>query len=261
MKLKESDIRRRSFSMRLKDKVAIVTGAANGIGAEISRTYAREGAHVVLADLALDAAEAVAREITENTGVKAIAVKCDVARKEEVQAVVDACIAEFGTVDIIVNNAGITLPACPVEDISPEQWKRVLDIDLMGTIYGTQCVIPIMKAKKSGKIINMASVAGQVGGVFTEATYPVSKAGVICWAKAVAKQVGEYSITCNCIAPGTVLTAMTETLGSAEASLNVPLRRLGSVKDIAGAALFLASDESDFITGATINVNGGMSMI
>ena len=175
--------------MRLKDKVAIVTGAANGIGAEISRTYAREGAHVVLADLALDAAEAVAREITENTGVKAIAVKCDVARKEEVQAVVDACVAEFGTVDIIVNNAGITLPACPVEDISPEQWKRVLDIDLMGTIYGTQCVIPIMKAKKSGKIINMASVAGQVGGVFTEATYPVSKAGVICWAKAVAKQV------------------------------------------------------------------------
>ena len=261
MKLKESDIRRRSFSMRLKDKVAIVTGAANGIGAEISRTYAREGAHVVLADLALDAAEAVAREITENTGVKAIAVKCDVARKEEVQAVVDACIAEFGTVDIIVNNAGITLPACPVEDISPEQWKRVLDIDLMGTIYGTQCVIPIMKAKRSGKIINMASVAGQVGGVFTEATYPVSKAGVICWAKAVAKQVGEYNITCNCIAPGTVLTAMTETLGSAEASLNVPLHRLGSVKDIAGAALFLASDESDFITGATINVNGGMSMI
>lgn len=247
--------------MRLKDKVAIVTGAANGIGAEISRTYAREGAHVVLADLALDAAEAVAREITENTGVKAIAVKCDVARKEEVQAVVDACVAEFGTVDIIVNNAGITLPACPVEDISPEQWKRVLDIDLMGTIYGTQCVIPIMKAKKSGKIINMASVAGQVGGVFTEATYPVSKAGVICWAKAVAKQVGEYNITCNCIAPGTVLTAMTETLGSAEASLNVPLHRLGSVKDIAGAALFLASDESDFITGATINVNGGMSMI
>lgn len=247
--------------MRLKDKVAIVTGAANGIGAEISRAYAREGAHVVLADLALDRAEAVAREITENTGIKAIAVKCDVARKDEVQAVVDACVAEFGTVDIIVNNAGITLPACPVEDISPEQWKRVLDIDLMGTIYGTQCVIPVMKAKRSGKIINMASVAGQVGGVFTEATYPVSKAGVICWAKAVAKQVGEYNITCNCIAPGTVLTAMTETLGSAEASLNVPLRRLGSVKDIAGAALFLASDESDFITGATINVNGGMSMI
>ena len=118
-----------------------------------------------------------------------------------------------------------------------------------------------MKAQKSGKIINMASVAGQVGGVFTEATYPVSKAGVICWAKAVAKQVGEYNITCNCIAPGTILTAMTETLGSAEASLNVPLHRLGSAKDVAGAALFLASNESDFITGATINVNGGMSMI
>lgn len=247
--------------MRLKDKVAIITGAANGIGAEISRCYAREGAHVVLADLAIDKAQALAEEISGGTGIKAIAVKCDVAKKDEVQQVVDQCVEAFGTVDIIVNNAGITLPACPVEDISPEQWKRVLDIDLMGTIYGTQCVIPIMKAHKSGKIINMASVAGQVGGVFTEATYPVSKAGVICWAKAVAKQVGEYNITCNCIAPGTIKTAMTETLGSAEASLNVPLRRLGHVRDIAGAALFLASDESDFITGATINVNGGMSMI
>lgn len=173
---------------------------------------------------------------------------------------VDACVAEFGTVDILVNNAGITLPACPVEDISPERWLQVLGIDLMGAIYGTQCVIPVMKAHRSGKIINMASVAGQVGGVFTEATYPVSKAGVICWAKAVAKQVGEYNITCNCIAPGTILTAMTETLGSAEASLNVPLHRLGDVKDVAAAALFLASSDSDFITGATIDVNGGMGM-
>lgn len=247
--------------MRLKNKTAIITGAANGIGAEIARTYAREGANVLLADLDLAKAQAVAEEITAQGGARAVAVQCDVAKKEEVQKAVDACVEQFGTVDVIVNNAGITLPACPVEEITPERWKKVLDIDLMGTIYGTQCVIPVMKAKRSGKIINMASVAGQVGGVFTEATYPVSKAGVICWAKAVAKQVGEYNITCNCIAPGTVLTAMTETLGSAEASLNVPLHRLGDVKDIAGAALFLASDESDFITGATINVNGGMSMI
>ena len=246
--------------MRLKGKSAIITGAANGIGAEIARTYAREGARVVLADLDLAKAQAVAEEISRSGGA-ALAVACDVAKKEEVQRVVDTCVEHFGTVDILVNNAGITLPACPVEDIPPERWKRVLDIDLMGTIYGTQCVIPVMKKQNSGKIINMASVAGQVGGVFTEATYPVSKAGVICWAKAVAKQVGEYNITCNCIAPGTVLTAMTEILGSAEASLNVPLHRLGDVKDIAGAALFLASGESDFITGATINVNGGMSMI
>lgn len=224
--------------MRLKEKVAIVTGAANGIGAEISRTFAHEGCHVVLADLAAEQAAALVAEITHSTGIKAISASCNVAKKEELQRVVDACVAEFGTVDILVNNAGITLPACPVEDISPERWRQVLDIDLMGTIYGTQCVIPVMKAHRSGKIINMASVAGQVGGVFTEATYPVSKAGVICWAKAVAKQVGEYNITCNCIAPGTILTAMTETLGSADASLSVPLKRLGNVKDVAGAACF-----------------------
>lgn len=245
---------------RIDGKVAIITGAANGIGAGISRLYAREGANVVLADLADVRAQEVAGEITAETGNKAIAVKCNVANKNEVQAVVDAAVAEFGKVDVIVNNAGITLPACPVEDISPEQWKKVLDIDLMGTIYGTQCVIPIMRANGGGKIICIASIAGQVGGVFTEATYPVSKAGVICWAKAVAKQVGKDNITCNCIAPGTILTDMTTTLGSAEASLNVPLHRLGDVKDIANAALFLASYESDFITGATIDVNGGMGM-
>ena len=115
--------------MRLEGKTAIITGAANGIGAEISRLYAQEGAKVVLADLALEKAQEVA---------DAIAVKCNVASKEEVQNVVDICVEKFGKVDIIVNNAGITLPACPIEDISPEQWKRVLDIDLMGTIYGTQ---------------------------------------------------------------------------------------------------------------------------
>lgn len=246
--------------MRIENKVAIITGAATGIGAEISRLYAREGAHVVLADLAADRAQAVAEEITTETGIKAIAVSCNVACKEQVQNVVDVTVKEFGTVDIIVNNAGITLPGCPVENISPEQWKKVLDIDLMGTIYGTQCVIPVMRANGGGKIICMASIAGQVGGVFTEATYPVAKAGVICWAKAVAKQVGKDNITCNCIAPGTVLTQMTSTLGSAESSLNVPLHRLGDVKDIANAALFLASYESDFITGATIDVNGGMGM-
>ncbi|WP_444301472.1 SDR family NAD(P)-dependent oxidoreductase, partial [Intestinimonas butyriciproducens] len=114
--------------MRLKEKVAIVTGAANGIGAEISRTFAREGCHVVLADLAAEQAAALAAEITHSTGIKAISACCNVAEKGDLQCVVDACVAEFGTVDILVNNAGITLPACPVEDISPERWLQVLGI-------------------------------------------------------------------------------------------------------------------------------------
>ena len=134
--------------MRLEGKTAIITGAANGIGAEISRLYAQEGAKVVLADLALEKAQEVADAIVKESGSEAIAVKCNVASKEEVQNVVDICVEKFGKVDIIVNNAGITLPACPIEDISPEQWKRVLDIDLMGTIYGTQCVIPIMRWRR-----------------------------------------------------------------------------------------------------------------
>lgn len=246
----------------LTGKTAVVTGGSRGIGAAIVRKLASQGANVAVVYAGSQAlAEELCAQCAAEFSGKAVAYRCDVADFTAVKDLMAQIKKEFGTVDILVNNAGITLPACPVEDITPERWRKVLDIDLMGTIYGTQCVIPVMKAHKSGKIINMASVAGQVGGVFTEATYPVSKAGVICWAKAVAKQVGEYNITCNCIAPGTILTAMTETLGSADASLNVPLHRLGSVKDVAGAALFLASDESNFITGATINVNGGMSMI
>lgn len=244
----------------LSGKVALITGGAHGIGFSIAEGMARCGATVCF-NCSSQASYEKGMAAYQAAGIEAHGYVADVTDWDAVQAMVDKIAAEVGPVDILVNNAGITLPACPVEDITPERWRKVLDIDLMGTIYGTQCVIPVMKAHKSGKIINMASVAGQVGGVFTEATYPVSKAGVICWAKAVAKQVGEYNITCNCIAPGTILTAMTETLGSADASLNVPLHRLGSVKDVAGAALFLASDESDFITGATINVNGGMSMI
>ena len=244
----------------LTGQVAIVTGASRGIGKAVAQALAAEGATVIINyNGSAEAAEAVAADIRSQGGM-AEAVKCNVADFAESEAFVKAVTEKYGRVDILVNNAGITLPACPVEDISPERWLQVLGIDLMGAIYGTQCVIPVMKAHRSGKIINMASVAGQVGGVFTEATYPVSKAGVICWAKAVAKQVGEYNITCNCIAPGTILTAMTETLGSAEASLNVPLHRLGDVKDVAAAALFLASSDSDFITGATIDVNGGMGM-
>lgn len=246
--------------MKLKNKAAIITGAANGIGAKIAEVFAKEGANVVLADIDLKNATIIAEKIEHLTGQKAIAVYCDVASKKDVQHLVDTGILEFGTIDILVNNAGVTFPTCPVEDISPEQWKKVLDINLMGAIYGTQCVLPIMKTNRSGKIINMASIAGQVGGLYTEATYPVTKAGLICWTKAVAKQVGEYNINCNNIAPGTIKTAMTDILNSGEASLNVPLRRLGRVEDVALAALFLASSDSDFITGATIDVNGGSIM-
>ena len=154
-----------------------------------------EGARVIVNYSGNDksADETVAHIICD--GGQAEKYKCQVDSYEETEKMIAYIIDKYERIDVLVNNAGITLPACPIEEISPEQWKKVLDIDLMGTIYGTQCVIPVMRKNGGGKIINMASIAGQVGGVFTEATYPVSKAGVICFAKAVAKQVGKDNIT------------------------------------------------------------------
>ncbi|MFX1689803.1 SDR family NAD(P)-dependent oxidoreductase [Paraburkholderia sp. A2RI-6] len=250
-----------SISRKLASKTAIVTGAARGIGLAIAERFAMEGANVVLADLDHDGVKSAATNIAERFNVTATPVRVDVSSPEENARLVDDAIKQFGRVDILVCNAGIVRPGKPIEEITPEQWRQVIDINLMSCVYATTAFVPHAKANRNGRIIYMASVAGQVGGVASEMTYPVTKAGVLCMTKAVARQLGPYNVTVNAIAPGAIQTAMTEVLQySPEVKKSIPLDRYGDVSDIAAAALYLASDDARYVTGATIDVNGGMAM-
>ncbi|MDM0015294.1 SDR family NAD(P)-dependent oxidoreductase [Variovorax sp. J22P168] len=247
--------------MRLTGKTAVVTGASRGIGLAIADAFAREGASVVLADLDEPAAAAAASDIAQRHGVRAIAFKADVASQADNQALIDATLRAFGTIDIVVCNAGIVRKARPIEEITPEQWRQVIDINLMGCVYATQAAIPHLKAQRSGRIIYMASVAGEIGGVSAEITYSVSKAGVLCLTKAVAKQLGAFNVTVNAIAPGTIETAMTDVLQyDPSVRASVPLGRYGDVEDIAQAAVYLACEDGKYLTGTTLDVNGGLFM-
>lgn len=247
--------------MRLAGQTAIVTGASRGIGRAIAETFVREGANVLLADIDGPAAVAAAQEIASRHGERAIACRTDVASQADNQAMIDAALQAFGAIDILVCNAGIVRKARPLEDITPEQWREVIDINLMSCVYATQAAIPHLKARRAGRIIYMASVAGEIGGVSAEITYSVTKAGVLCLTKAVAKQLGGYNVTVNAIAPGTIETAMTQVLQYDPAvKASVPLGRYGEVGDIAAAALYLASEDGKYLTGTTLDVNGGLFM-
>ncbi len=247
--------------MKLAGKVAVITGASRGIGRAIADTYAREGASVVLADIDGSAAADAARAIAETHGHPTLAVQVDVASAPDNQALMEQAMQRFGQVDVLVCNAGIVRPARPIEDITPEQWRQVIDINLMGCIYATQFFVPAAKARQQGRIIYMASVAGEVGGVSSEISYSVSKAAVLCLTKAVAKQLGPHGITVNAIAPGAIQTAMTDILQyPAALKDSIPLQRYGDVDDIAAAALYLACDDAKYVTGTTMDVNGGMYM-
>ncbi|NEX62526.1 SDR family NAD(P)-dependent oxidoreductase [Noviherbaspirillum galbum] len=247
--------------MKLKEKVAVITGASRGIGRAIAETFAREGASVVLADIDGKACVDAASQIAETHGSPTLAVKVDVADPVENQKLIDQAMQRFGRVDVLVCNAGIVRPGRPIEDITPQQWREVMDVNLMGCVYATQSFVPIAKKRGQGRIIYMASVAGEVGGVSAELSYAVSKAAVLCLTKAVAKQLGPHGVTVNAIAPGAIQTAMTDILqyppGVRE---SIPLQRFGEVDDIAAAALYLASDDARYVTGSTLDVNGGMYM-
>lgn len=247
--------------MKLDGKVAVITGASRGIGRAIADLYAREGACVVLADIDESAAREAADAIATAYGCSTLAVKIDVASADDNRVLIAKATERFGKIDLLVCNAGIVRPARPIEDITPEQWRQVIDINLMGCVYATQFFAPEAKARKQGRIIYMASVAGEVGGVSSEISYSVSKAAVLCLTKAVARQLGPHGITVNAIAPGAIRTAMTDILqyppGVKE---SIPLQRYGDVDDIAAAALYLACDDAKYVTGTTLDVNGGMYM-
>jgi 3-oxoacyl-[acyl-carrier protein] reductase len=245
--------------MRLQDKVALVTGAGRGIGLAIARAFVREGACVALCDLdapALKRAEAEMQGLAGQT----VAYRMDVTSREQIQAVVDDLLGRFGRIDILVNNAGI-YEVLPFEEISTERWDRLLDVNLKGALFCCQAVAPPMKRQRTGRIINIASSAGKTGGTLAGAHYAVSKAGLICLAKQLARELGPFDITANAIAPGRIDTPMIQASSPEENEafrLRTPLGRLGTPEDVANAALFLASDEASFITGEIMDVNGGL---
>lgn len=243
-----------------QDKIIIITGAAQGIGLTLARYLDSLGATIIIADINIDAANKAVESFPSQRGR---AIKCDVTSKDSTMAMAKEAIETYQKIDVLINNAGI-FPVNLFEDVTLEQWKRVIDIDLTGTFLTTQAIYKYMKEEKAGKIINIASISGRVGGVgFTH--YSAAKAGVIGFTKALAKEVGSLGIQVNAIAPGIIDTETTQKVFPSFALKNyvnsVPLGRLGLEEDIQGIVSFLCSDNSNYITGQTITVDGGYTMI
>lgn len=247
---------------KLLDRVAIVTGGARGIGGAIATAFAAEGADVVIADvLGEDAAEPVLSAIAA-AGRRGLLVRADVSDEQQVRALVDRTYAEFGAVDILVNDAG-TFGQFFFHELPVEEWDRVLGINLRGVFLCTRFVLPRMLDRGSGNVINVASQLGQIGGV-EMVHYSASKAGVIGFTKALAREVSAKGIRVNAIAPGPILTDMMaeETEEWAARKLGeLPIGRFGEVHEVAPTAVFLASDESSYYVGQTLCPNGGDVML
>ena len=246
--------------MKLKGKVALVTGAAQGIGKAVALLLARHGADIVVSDINLEKAEETAKEI-ESTGVNAMAVKLDVASLSDVERTVAAILEKFAKIDILVNNAGITRDKLILR-MTEEDWDLVLKVNLKGTFNCTKAVVKHMAKQRSGKIVSIASVVGEMGNA-GQVNYSASKAGVIGLTKTIAREFAQRGINVNAIAPGYIETPMTEVLPEKvkeELKRLIPMERLGKPEDVAEAVLFLVSEESNYITGHVLKVNGGIYM-
>lgn len=249
--------------MRLAGKVAIITGAGMGIGAETARVFAREGAKVIIADINAEAGESVAAEIREGGG-EAVYVPTDVTSDESVKHVVDMAVSRYGRLDVMFNNAGINFykPTC---DVSVEEWDRVMAVNLRGPFLGCKYALPVMARQGFGSVINASSNAGLVGRP-NYGCYSASKGGVEILTKSLAIDYAKYKVRVNTIAPGSILTPLAEAIFASKpdpeaAKQNLaeacPMKVLGMPSDIAYAALYLACDESRFVTGCTLRVDGG----
>jgi 3-oxoacyl-[acyl-carrier protein] reductase len=247
--------------MRLKDKVAVITGGARGIGRTIAETYAREGAKIALFDVSPETSKATADELKATYKVDTFSSAVDVTKFEDVESGIKRVVDTFGKIDVLVNNAGITKDNLVLR-MSDAEWDAVLAVNLKGPFNCTKAVFSAMRKAGGGRIINIASIVGLMGNA-GQANYSSSKGGLIAMTKTCAREFSKKNILVNAIAPGFIRTAMTDKLSDEvkkALSAQIPLERLGEAQDVANAALFLASDESSYVTGQVLSVNGGMYM-
>ena len=241
----------------MEGKLAVITGGSRGIGRAIAEAYIKEGARVVIPDINMEAAQQTVKELGED---KAFTMRLNVADKENVDEVVEKIWNDIGPVDVLVNNAGISEDV-PLENLLEEKWDMIVDVDLKRTFLCSQAIYRKMKERHCGKIINIASMAGERGGRVSGAHYSAAKGGVLTLTKVLALNGGEFGITANAITPGLILSQMAKDLGwDKKEHKDIPLGRLGTIEDVANVAVFLGSYLSDYVNGDTIRVNGGMYM-
>ena len=243
---------------RLDDKVAIVTGAARGIGRAIATTLASQGARVALADVLFDEVSNLAAEI----GSEARAYEADVSVVAEIASLVETVVTDFGAIDILVNNAGIC-PRLSFVDSTEEDWEQLVSVNAKSQYFLMQAVCPHMKSRGSGRIVNMASASGRVGSVANASVYSGTKGAIVMFSKSVAREVAADGIVVNCVAPGCVETDLITSLPPEKVAAlceQIPLKRLAKPQEIAAVVAFLASDEAGYMTGATVDVTGGWHM-
>ncbi|MCF8035159.1 MAG: SDR family oxidoreductase [Desulfarculaceae bacterium] len=254
--------------MSFKDKCAVITGGGGGFGNTFARALAGQGANVVLADVNADTVEAAAQAVNDLGGGKALPVVCDVTSADSVEATMEAALSRFGSVDILINNAGgsLNVPKDAIDQVSEADWDLVIAVNLKGTFLCTRAAAGPMKKAGYGRIVNLSSITARAGGQLTPVQYVSAKGAIISFTRHVAQELGPHGINVNAVAPGLVLTPRLEGMWMERKTeqerqdylKNVPLGRLSSPQDIADAVLFLCSDQAKSITGLTLDVNGGM---